>query len=319
MPSSTADNIHQLSLPLKDAQLLAELRFQQGRFSRLDHLSTDWLAASAVSANRQAVTLLTSNEFDGQAFDYASARHAAKDLSLASLTASRIQHLHQQLHPRGGRWRRLKLSLKSRHQALLEIHIDRPAEAVEEHIEKLIERLQLQINEGVEPLVAIPLFIYELFICFPFLNGNRRIALLLLTVLMVEHGHPIFQYVDIETDMLEHSQAFYQQLYHCSTGQHPIEAWLQFCWQSFRSLYGRFDSLQRHHPVRPGRGSKTQLIEQDILNRQQPFSLTELCQRYPTISRDMIRTILRNCRDRGWLTLTGRGRNAQWVISAQAP
>ena len=302
-----------LSLGLVQAQKLANLKYQQGRFASLDAISPDWLASEATKANTIAAGLLSHSHADGMIFNYAQAQSFAAQINLQQLTPDVIRQLHQQLHPKGGQWRQLSLSQPLRHQPQQKHLIKNNSTSPELLVAELIEHLKEAIRQNIDALIAVPLFAYHFLLLFPFLNGNRRVALLLAKQLLAQHGHEALNYQALELSMVGSDPQFYHQLYLCSQQQAPIQDWLSYWWQHIDHCYQRFDKAIKNNHIKKHRGGKTQLIQATIPQLPQPFSLTELQQQLPSIGFDLIRKVVRSERDKGLLQLTGRGRGAKWL------
>lgn len=314
MKTTATFNLSQTSYSLAQSQQLAALKYRQGRYQAQAPASADWLANLAQRSQQQADLLLSTLTLDGAAFTYLTALKYVQGLQLKHLNAQHIQQLHQQLHPKGGQWRELKLSLPLRHLSGQRISISSHSTPVTQGIDQQLHNLRGHIAAGIEPLVAIPIFIAEFLQLFPFLNGNRRIALLLLRQLLIEQGHSVLQYQALEPLVLKDDPQFYSQLYAYSQQQASPAEWLSYCWQVLQQGYENFQLAYQQANISNKRGGKTQLIKQTLASFDGPFSLTELGQQLPTIGPDMIRKVVRQCRQEGWLQATGRGRNAKWVV-----
>ncbi|WP_339671198.1 Fic family protein [Dasania marina] len=315
MTTPQLPHIRALSFSLPQAQQLASLKYQQGRYAAQACISPDWLASLTRHSDQQADLLLSTLTLDGIAFNYQQAITFSRSLHLAELSATQIQQLHQQLHPKGGQWRSLKLTLPLRHQSGQQLVIASHSNPVAESIELALQQLRGHIAAEVEPLIAIPVFIYDLLQLFPFLNGNRRIALLLLRELLIEQGHEVLQYQSMEALILRTDPQLYTQLYACSRQQAPLQDWLMYYWQLLQQCYQGFEQACAQNGISNKRGSKTQLIQQTLASFEQPFSLSELQQQLPSIGPDMIRKVVRDCRKLGLLQSTGRGRAAKWIYN----
>ncbi len=65
--------------------------------------------------------------------------------------------------------------------------------------------------------------------------------------------------------------------------------------------------------IERGRGAKGDRVRSEILKRQRPFSISEIEEACPGISRDMVRVILRAMKAEGVIAPNGKGRSAKWV------
>ena len=296
----------EFTLPLNGLRPLAELNRLKGVYSDLSPYSQDLLAGMNQSSWQRAEQMLEKQDRQGPTFHYAKA--------LSSLTQNQsesLQTLHRQLNQHGGDYRLVKLRP---HQQL---HFDHclPSD-LKENMQKLEANLQIANQKGEEMLVYTPLLIADLLHIAPFIDGNRRVALLLLRQLLGQSGHRVLQYVDIESELI----ATEKQLYHllnklfeqASTDQEAIQKWLRYWWVLLQRVYQRFEQQLQQTNIAPGRGSKTQLIENFVRNQQQAFQLKDVCTALPTISPDMVRTVLRDLRDRQLVKTSGRGRGATW-------
>jgi hypothetical protein len=69
---------------------------------------------------------------------------------------------------------------------------------------------------------------------------------------------------------------------------------------------------ERVGTIERGRGAKGDRVRSEILKRQLPFSISEIEEACPGISRDMVRVILRAMKTEGVIAPTGNGRSAKW-------
>jgi hypothetical protein len=59
-------------------------------------------------------------------------------------------------------------------------------------------------------------------------------------------------------------------------------------------------------------------VRAEIRKRNLPFSISEIEEACPGISRDMVRLVLRAMKAEGLIAPTGKGRGAKWVSLASA-
>jgi hypothetical protein len=65
------------------------------------------------------------------------------------------------------------------------------------------------------------------------------------------------------------------------------------------------------------RVAKGNRVRAEILKRNLPFSISEIEEACPGISRDMVRVVLRAMKAEGLITPTGKGRAAKWEQTPQ--
>lgn len=89
--------------------------------------------------------------------------------------------------------------------------------------------------------------------------------------------------------------------------------WLRCFWGVILRAYKEFED--RVGKIRTSKGSKTQQIVNLINRKITPFSISDLERELPGISRDMIRLVLRQLRDKQKISPIGKGRGAKWVVN----
>ena len=65
--------------------------------------------------------------------------------------------------------------------------------------------------------------------------------------------------------------------------------------------------------VAHGRGSKGDRVRAQALKRAQPFSISEIEEACPGVSRATVRLVLRAMKAQGLIASTGKGRSAKWI------
>jgi len=179
----------------------------------------------------------------------------------------------------------------------------------------LVEGYRTSINEGRDPLLIIPLTILDFLCIHTFLDGNGRMARLLTLHLLYKAGYEVGRYISLERIFEDTKESYYDTLERSSSGwhegEHDVMPWLTYFWgvliRSFR------DFEERVGVVTTGRGAKTEQIELAVKRKLGPFSISDIENECPGISRDMIRRILRRMRDEGLIRSTGTGRGAKWI------
>lgn len=299
-----------LQLPMPLAQQLAGLGYQRGLIAEPGRHSSDLLAGMRVKSQQSAAALYDEPDLG---FHYQRALQQLSSLGPQGILSSAdICELHRQLNPSGGHLRRVKLKKTAPYGDSEYLQMVIGTKNIEPALEQLLTTLEQALRTGLEPLVAIPLFSLDFMRIFPFLDGNRRIAVLLTRYLLGCHGHPVVHYVDLESEVRATDKAFYQSLYHCNQPDQPPFKWLAVWWVVLMRVYKRFDRQVQQAAISPGRGAKTALIEHFIAQQKQPFLSSDISTAFPTIGPDMIRVVLRKLRDRGVIQASGRGRGTTW-------
>ena len=75
---------------------------------------------------------------------------------------------------------------------------------------------------------------------------------------------------------------------------------------AYKEFEDRVGTIER------GRGAKGDRVRAEVLRRNVPFSISDIEQACPGVSRDMIRVVLRAMKSEGLIESTGKGRSAKW-------
>jgi len=182
-------------------------------------------------------------------------------------------------------------------------------------MENLILAYQDAINSGMEPLLVIPLSILDFLCIHPFSDGNGRVARLLTLLLLYKAGYQVGKFISLER-IFESSKESYYEILEASSigwhdGNHNIIPWTTYFWGVMIAAYKEFED--RVGSIKRTYGSKTEMIQQAVERKISPFSISEIEDECPGISRVMIKTVLRRMRDEGKIRSIGVGRGAKWV------
>ena len=166
-----------------------------------------------------------------------------------------------------------------------------------------------------EPLVVIPLTILDFLCIHPFTDGNGRVARLLTLLLLYHFDYQVGRYISLERIFEESKETYYETLEKSSIGwhqgKHDSFPWMNYFWGVLIRAYQEFE--ERVGKIRTGKGSKTEQIRMAVNRRIGPFAISDIESDCPGISRDMIRTVLRQLRDEKAIVLQGKGRGAKWI------
>lgn len=193
----------------------------------------------------------------------------------------------------------------------------RPVSAVDtpRSMERFVERYDKAIEEGRDPLVIIPLAVFDFLCIHPFKDGNGRMARLLTLLLLYKYRYNVGRYISIERIFEDSKESYYETLESSSQGwhegKHDIMPWLTYFWGVLIRAYKEFE--ERVGTVTTGWGAKTEQIMLAVERKVGAFAISDIEKDCPGISRDMIRHVLRKMRDEGKIRPTGIGRNAKWV------
>ncbi|MGR3912297.1 MAG: Fic family protein [Candidatus Rhabdochlamydia sp.] len=175
-------------------------------------------------------------------------------------------------------------------------------------MESLIQRYQLAIQECcMEPLIVIPAVILDFLCIHPFRDGNGRVARLLTLLLLYHTDYQVGKYISLERIFEESKESYYETLEKSShgwhQGKHDLMPWMTYFWGVLVRAYGEFEG--RVGTLKQGKGNKAQHVSMAIKNIIGPFSISDIEHACPSVSRDLIRLVLRQLRDEGIIISEG--------------
>ncbi|MDH3672497.1 MAG: Fic family protein [Gammaproteobacteria bacterium] len=191
-----------------------------------------------------------------------------------------------------------------------------PAHLTAAAMADLVSRYDAAIERRLQdPLVIVPLTVFDFLCIHPFTDGNGRIARLLTLLLLYHYDYQVGRYISIERVYEETRDTYYESLeassQHWHESRHQVHPWLNYFWGMLLHAYAEFE--ERIGTIRTGRGSKTVRVREAVTRRIGPFSISDIEADCPGISRDMIRNVLRQMRDESFIVSVGKGRGAKWV------
>lgn len=165
-----------------------------------------------------------------------------------------------------------------------------------------------------DPLVLIPLSVLDFLCIHPFPDGNGRVARLVTLLLLYQCDYAVGRYISLERIFEESKESYYETLEASSQGwhegRHDVRPWLDYFWGALLRAYREFE--ERVGTIERGRGAKGDRVRAEVQKRTLPFSISEIEQACPGISRDTVRMVLRAMKADGLIASTGKGRGAKW-------
>lgn len=165
-----------------------------------------------------------------------------------------------------------------------------------------------------DPLVLVPLAILDFLCIHPFPDGNGRLSRLLTLLLLYHFDYAVGRYISLERIFEDTKESYYETLKASSQGwhqgQHDIKPWLDYFWGALLRAYREFEECVG--TIEYGRGNKGDRVRSEVLKRMLPFSISEIEEACPGVSRDMVRLVLRAMKAEGVIQPTGKGRAAKW-------
>ncbi|ABM41076.1 filamentation induced by cAMP protein Fic [Acidovorax sp. JS42] len=182
-------------------------------------------------------------------------------------------------------------------------------------MESLVARYRTALDQQLaDPLVLVPLVIFDFLCIHPFPDNNCRMARLLSLQLLCHFDYAVGRFISLER-IFENSKEDYctavgASLQGWHEGIHNITPWFDYFWGTLARAYEEFED--RIGTIERGRGAKGDRVRTEILKHRLPFSISEIEKACPGVSRDMVRLTLRTMKAEGLIEPTGKGRNAKW-------
>ena len=166
----------------------------------------------------------------------------------------------------------------------------------------------------IHPLIALAAFNLDLLCIHPFRDGNGRVSRLLLLLQCYHLGYEVGRYISLERLIEQNKARYYETLEQSSQGWHEgkHDPWPYINYVLFilKTAYKEF--AERVGDIKAPRGAKTGQIVAAIGRFVGEFTVSQLEQACPGISRDMIRRVLREQQAAGIIECQGRGPAARW-------
>lgn len=166
----------------------------------------------------------------------------------------------------------------------------------------------------IHPLIALAAFNLDFLCIHPFRDGNGRVSRLLMLLQCYQLGYVVGRYISLERLIEQNKERYYETLEQSSHGWHEAKhdpwPYVNFVLFILKTAYREF--AERVGDIKAPRGSKTDRIVAGIEGFTGEFTLSQLEQACPGISRDMIRRVLRGQQANGIIECQGRGPAARW-------
>ncbi len=164
------------------------------------------------------------------------------------------------------------------------------------------------------PLYAIACLILDFLSIHPFRDGNGRVSRLLTLLVLYQNGFGVGKYISLERIVEQSKESYYESLNKSSQGwykaKHDVMPWFHYFLGTIVSAYKEFE--QRAGQLKPGRGAKTEIVRQAILNQHGEFSISAIERECHGVSRDMVRVVFRQLQEEKEIMCLGKGKSARW-------
>ena len=185
-----------------------------------------------------------------------------------------------------------------------------------EAVEQLVlAYMDARDNPKVNKLLLIPCVILDFLCIHPFADGNGRVSRLLSILLLYKSGYDVCKYVSFEERINESKDYYYQALQDSSAGWHENNnSYFEFMKNFLSTLYKCYKELDnRFSTVNGKKISKTERIEQTVLNSVLPVSKAEICDILLDVSPTTVEAVLGKMVRTGSVIKLGQARTTKYV------
>lgn len=191
-----------------------------------------------------------------------------------------------------------------------------PASETKDAMEQLIYAyIDARDNPRINKLLLIPCVVLDFLCIHPFSDGNGRVSRLLSLFLLYKNGYDVGKYVSFEEQINESKEYYYDALEASSQGWHTNEnSYFEYIKNFLSTLYKCYKELdKRFSTVNGKRISKTERIQQTVLNSVLPVSKSEICDILPDVSPTTVEAVLGKMVKTGSVKKLGQARATKYV------
>jgi len=189
-----------------------------------------------------------------------------------------------------------------------------PAAKTAEAMTELVANWKQCLEERrVHPLIAMAAFNLDFLCIHPFRDGNGRVSRLLLLLQCYHLGYEVGRYISLERLIERDKERYYETLEQSSLGWHENkhDPWPYINFVLFILKTAYLDLVERVGDTQAPRGSKTEMVFNALARFSSEFTVTQLEQACPGVSRELIRRILAEQKGKS-VECISRGPGAKW-------
>lgn len=180
-----------------------------------------------------------------------------------------------------------------------------------EALDRLCEEYNRVIgNLELEPLIAIPVFIYDFLCIHPFNDGNGRMSRLLTTLLLYRNGFYVGKYISLEAKIAKNKDLYYDALSASQGGWHEGEddpvPFIKYLLGTILAAYRDFEDRFALVETKKSALETVRLATKNKIGRFTKQDIRELC---PSLSVSSVEGALRKMVASGELKREGSGKN----------
>jgi Fic family protein len=174
-------------------------------------------------------------------------------------------------------------------------------------------------SEQHDPLLLIPMFVFDFLCIHPFNDGNGRMSRLLTLLLLYRSGYIVGKYISIEMIIEKTKTTYYEMLEESSSlwleNRHSYLPFVKYYLEVILNAYREFSSRVQHLQNR--KLSKSERIKQLFDNTLQKLSKKDILEKCPDISTSTIELALADLLKNKYIMKTGVGRSSAYVRNTE--
>ena len=286
--------------------------------NRLEQITAPPKRLKELVANKTKPKNRSEAEIAGYRDVLSTIHQSAKDIPLSVNVVKQFHRDMMRYTDRpGGEWKSVNNTIIERYTNGTSLVRFNPVEPyqVNEYMTKLVELYNAEIeNSEYDALLLIPLFIFDFTCIHPFRDGNGRSSRLLTTLLLYHQGYDVVRYISLEKIIEQTKESYYDTLKESSqgwhNGKHNILPFLTYYLSTFLAAYDEFE--KRAGIFSKPRGTKTEMVKNAIEGFKGNFTIADIENVCPLVSRDMIRNVMNKLRSEGKIENLNKGRYSKW-------
>jgi len=169
-------------------------------------------------------------------------------------------------------------------------------------------------RERVPDLIRLAAWNFDFLCIHPFRDGNGRVSRLLLLLQLYHLGYEVGRYISLERIIEETKDRYYETLEISSDGWHKDKhdpwPYINYILYTIKTACNEFEA--RVSGISSPRGSKSIMVDDAIKSLTGEFSISEIIDKCPGVSIDMVRKIFKEKQKTGEIVCKGKGRDAKW-------
>ncbi|MCD7919372.1 MAG: Fic family protein [Clostridiales bacterium] len=190
-----------------------------------------------------------------------------------------------------------------------------PAWETPEAVERACNAYNEALQAGVDPLLAIPMFILDFLCIHPFSDGNGRMSRLLTLLLLYRAGYIVGKYISIERVVEQSKETYYETLLQSSAGWHEDEndyaPFVRYTLGTVLAAYREFST--RVQLLTTSGLTKPERIREVIRSSLGKITKAEIMAQCPDISQVTVQRTLLELQKKGEIIKLSGGRYTAYI------